>query len=88
MYSRTIARALKNCFQDSFYKSLDEESHKRAHRNAYDFDAPDAIDFDKLVNCLRDLKQGFVAKERINASSWQNGSLRTPLEGPYASATN
>ncbi|KAK6819606.1 uridine kinase [Apiospora arundinis] len=43
---------------DSFYKPLDPESSKKAFRNEYDFDAPEAIDFDELVNCLRDLKAG------------------------------
>ncbi|ELQ41728.1 hypothetical protein OOU_Y34scaffold00255g26 [Pyricularia oryzae Y34] len=49
--------------QDSFYKSLDAESSKKAFANEYDFDAPDAIDFDALVNLLRDLKAGFSAKK-------------------------
>ncbi|KAL2263982.1 hypothetical protein VTK26DRAFT_3766 [Humicola hyalothermophila] len=43
---------------DSFYKNLDPESSKAAFRNEYDFDAPDAIDFDVLVERLRDLKAG------------------------------
>ncbi|KAK3358578.1 uridine kinase family-domain-containing protein [Lasiosphaeria ovina] len=43
---------------DSFYKSLGAESSKKAFRNEYDFDAPDAIDFDVLVERLRDLKAG------------------------------
>ena len=43
---------------DSFYKTLDEESSKKAFRNEYDFDSPDAIDFDILVERLRDLKAG------------------------------
>ncbi|KAK3307635.1 uridine kinase family-domain-containing protein [Chaetomium strumarium] len=43
---------------DSFYKSLDAESSKKAFRNEYDFDAPDAIDFDALVERLQDLKAG------------------------------
>ncbi|KAM7190740.1 hypothetical protein V8F33_009289 [Rhypophila sp. PSN 637] len=43
---------------DSFYKSLDEESSRKAFRSEYDFDAPDAIDFDALVQVLRDLKAG------------------------------
>ena len=45
--------------QDSFYKSLDEESSRKAFRNEYDFDSPDAIDFDVLVDRLRDLKAGY-----------------------------
>ncbi|KAI1851589.1 hypothetical protein JX265_012329 [Neoarthrinium moseri] len=43
---------------DSFYKPLDEAAHQLAFRNEYDFDSPDAIDFDELVSCLRDLKAG------------------------------
>ncbi|KAK1827641.1 uridine kinase family-domain-containing protein [Podospora conica] len=43
---------------DSFYKTLSPEAHKKAFLNEYDFDAPDAIDFDVLVERLRDLKAG------------------------------
>ncbi|KAA8649937.1 uridine kinase family protein [Aspergillus tanneri] len=43
---------------DSFYKSLTPEQHAKAHRNEYDFDCPDALDFDVLVQTLKDLKQG------------------------------
>ncbi|KAI9045042.1 uridine kinase family protein [Aspergillus affinis] len=43
---------------DSFYKSLNADQHARAHRNEFDFDCPDAIDFDALVHTLTDLKQG------------------------------
>ncbi|GAT28165.1 uridine kinase [Aspergillus luchuensis] len=43
---------------DSFYKSLSPEDHARAHRNQYDFDCPESLDFDVLVQTLRDLKQG------------------------------
>ena len=43
---------------DSFYKTLDEESSGKAFRNEYDFDSPDAIDFDVLVDRLQDLKAG------------------------------
>jgi uridine kinase len=44
--------------QDSFYKTLDEESSRKAFANEYDFDSPDAIDFDIIVDRLRDLKAG------------------------------
>ncbi|EDN92517.1 hypothetical protein SS1G_08380 [Sclerotinia sclerotiorum 1980 UF-70] len=47
---------------DSFYKSLDEEGSRKAFLNEYDFDSPDAIDFDVLVDILRDLKAGDVAE--------------------------
>ncbi|KAK1775725.1 uridine kinase family-domain-containing protein [Copromyces sp. CBS 386.78] len=43
---------------DSFYKSLDEEASRRAFRNEYDFDSPEALDFDVLVERLQDLKAG------------------------------
>ncbi|KAJ5205716.1 hypothetical protein N7491_003657 [Penicillium cf. griseofulvum] len=43
---------------DSFYKTLTSEQHKKAHANEYDFDCPESIDFDVLVETLRDLKKG------------------------------
>ena len=46
--------------QDSFYKTLSPEEHAKAHANQYDFDCPDALDFDALVQTLKDLKQGYI----------------------------
>ncbi|XP_022258382.1 uridine-cytidine kinase-like 1 [Limulus polyphemus] len=43
---------------DSFYKVLDEEQHKLAHENEYNFDHPDAFDFTLLIETLRKLKEG------------------------------
>ncbi|KAI7251455.1 uridine-cytidine kinase-like protein-like 1, partial [Hortaea werneckii] len=43
---------------DSFYKPLTVEQSAAAFRNEYDFDAPDAIDFDCLVERLRSIKSG------------------------------
>ncbi|KAK4617903.1 Uridine kinase [Fulvia fulva] len=43
---------------DSFYKPLTPEQSGQAFRNEYDFDAPEAIDFDFLVEKLRDIKTG------------------------------
>lgn len=43
---------------DSFYKPLTPDQSAAAFRNEYDFDAPDAIDFDVLVEKLRDIKAG------------------------------
>ncbi|KAI3320072.1 uridine kinase [Xylariaceae sp. AK1471] len=43
---------------DSYYKPLDAESSKKAFNNEYDFDSPEAIDFDALLETLRDLKAG------------------------------
>ncbi|KAF2009942.1 uridine kinase [Aaosphaeria arxii CBS 175.79] len=47
---------------DSFYKPLNPEQSAAAFRNEFDFDSPEAIDFDVLVDRLRDLKQGKVAE--------------------------
>lgn len=44
--------------QDSFYKILTPEQHVLAHRNEYDLDAPAAIDFDLIVERLKDIKEG------------------------------
>lgn len=43
---------------DSFYKVLTREQSAAAFRSEYDFDAPEAIDFDVLVERLRDVKAG------------------------------
>ncbi|KAI9845295.1 MAG: Uridine kinase [Thelocarpon superellum] len=43
---------------DSFYKPLSPEQLQLAFRNEYDVDVPSAIDFDLLVDKLRELKQG------------------------------
>ncbi|VDP10561.1 unnamed protein product [Soboliphyme baturini] len=43
---------------DSFYKVLTEEQHVLAARNEYDFDRPDAFDFDLLRETLRRLREG------------------------------
>ena len=48
--------------QDSFYKTLLPEEHAKAHANQYDFDCPDALDFDALVQTLKDLKQGYIVQ--------------------------
>ncbi|KAL4885303.1 uridine kinase family-domain-containing protein [Aspergillus karnatakaensis] len=69
---------------DSFYKSLTPEQHKKAHANEFDFDHPDSIDFDSLVQCLRDLKQG--KKVDIPVYSFvehQRQTHTTPLYSPH-----
>ena len=43
---------------DSFYKVLSEESHEMAAKNEYNFDHPDAFDFELLVKTLKRLKAG------------------------------
>ncbi|XP_077496691.1 uridine-cytidine kinase-like lethal (2) k01209 isoform X4 [Amblyomma americanum] len=43
---------------DSFYKVLGEEQHKLADDNQFNFDHPDAFDFDLLIETLKKLKEG------------------------------
>lgn len=38
---------------------LSPEQHVLAHRNEFDFDSPISIDFDLLVERLKDLKAGY-----------------------------
>lgn len=54
-------RRLTGQVQDSFYKPLSPEQSVKAFQNEYDFDSPEAIDFDALVQNLKDLKAGCVA---------------------------
>jgi uridine kinase len=44
--------------KDSFYKPLTPAQSTAAFRNEFDFDSPEAIDFDVLVDRLRDIKAG------------------------------
>ncbi|KAL4901882.1 uridine kinase family-domain-containing protein [Aspergillus multicolor] len=69
---------------DSFYKTLNPEDHAKAHANEFDFDSPDSIDFDVLVQCLRDLKLG--KKVDIPVYSFvehQRQAHTTPLYSPH-----
>ncbi|XP_061785559.1 uridine-cytidine kinase-like 1 isoform X1 [Nerophis lumbriciformis] len=43
---------------DSFYKVLNKDAQELAARNEYNFDHPDAFDFELLVSILRKLKKG------------------------------
>ncbi|RKF78198.1 Uridine kinase [Golovinomyces cichoracearum] len=43
---------------DSFYKPLSSELSQKAFQNEYDFDSPDAIDFEILLDRLHNLKAG------------------------------
>ncbi|XP_050834413.1 uridine-cytidine kinase-like 1 isoform X2 [Serinus canaria] len=50
---------------DSFYKVLDEGQQALAARSDYNFDHPDAFDFELLVNVLRKLKKGKSVKKTV-----------------------
>ncbi|KAK1090210.1 Uridine kinase, partial [Friedmanniomyces endolithicus] len=43
---------------DSYYKRLNPDQLAAAFRNEYDLDAPEALDFDCLVENMRDIKAG------------------------------
>ncbi|XP_034017833.1 uridine-cytidine kinase-like 1 [Thalassophryne amazonica] len=43
---------------DSFYKVLNKEEQELTARNEYNFDHPDAFDFELLITVLRKLKKG------------------------------
>ncbi|XP_036437074.1 uridine-cytidine kinase-like 1 isoform X1 [Colossoma macropomum] len=47
---------------DSFYKVLSKEEQELAAKNEYNFDHPDAFDFELLVTVLRKLKKGKSVK--------------------------
>ncbi|KAJ9148918.1 Uridine kinase [Pleurostoma richardsiae] len=69
---------------DSFYKSLDNESIKKAFNNEYDFDSPEALDFDVLVDRLRDLKAGKRAEIPIYSfEKHQRTDKTTTIYSPH-----
>ncbi|VUC28535.1 unnamed protein product, partial [Clonostachys rosea] len=49
---------------DSFYKPLSPRGQQLAFENKYDFDCPDAFDFDLLVQVLQKSKDGFDSRSR------------------------
>jgi uridine kinase len=57
---------------------LDEEGSRKAFRNEYDFDSPDAIDFDALVDRLRDLKAGYVDLKRLGKQNCASAVANEP----------
>ncbi|KAJ5598141.1 hypothetical protein N7537_008225 [Penicillium hordei] len=68
---------------DSFYKTLTPEQHHKAHANEYDFDCPESIDFDVLVETLRDLKKGKKANIPVYSfSEHQRQPNTTTLYSP------
>ncbi|KAG0160312.1 hypothetical protein PDIDSM_7839 [Penicillium digitatum] len=68
---------------DSFYKTLTPEEHHKAYANEYDFDCPESIDFDVLVETLRDLKKGKKANIPVYSfSEHQRQPHTTTLYSP------
>jgi uridine kinase len=62
---------------------LDEEGSKRAFRNEYDFDSPDALDFDVLVDRLRDLKAGYFLHFSRRTFLYKNASKRLKIAANF-----
>ncbi|XP_042638719.1 uridine-cytidine kinase-like 1 [Orycteropus afer afer] len=50
---------------DSFYKVLTRQQQEQAARNNFNFDHPDAFDFDLIISTLKKLKQGKSVKVPI-----------------------
>lgn len=78
---------------DSFYKVLTEEQHEMAKKNEYNFDHPDAFDFDLLIKTLQGLKEGkkvevpiynFVTHRREAKTSSMYGANVLIFEGILA----
>ncbi|XP_065198517.1 uridine-cytidine kinase 2-like [Sycon ciliatum] len=61
--------------QESFYKELSEEEQQMADEGCYNFDHPDAFDFDRLEHTLSEL----VAGRTVQVPVYDYGS-RTMLE--------
>lgn len=57
---------------DNFYKALNEEESARAHASNYDFDHPDAVDMDLLVEKLTSLKEGKKTEVQVYSFSKHN----------------
>ncbi|GAA97909.1 uncharacterized protein L969DRAFT_25645 [Mixia osmundae IAM 14324] len=78
--------------QDSFYKSLSPEQSERAFANQYDFDSPDAFDYDQLRVSLAALKAcksvqipvySFVHHQRMPETQYLYGAAVIIVEGIF-----
>ncbi|KAJ3164481.1 Uridine-cytidine kinase-like 1 [Geranomyces variabilis] len=78
---------------DSFYKPLTPEQSAAARRNEYDFDHPDAFDYEALFQTLLNLKKGvkvdvpiydFSIHNRLDKSQTVYGANVVVFEGIFA----
>ncbi|WFC98559.1 uridine/cytidine kinase [Malassezia yamatoensis] len=78
--------------QDAFYKPLSEADTRLAFEQNYDFDHPNAIDQDLLIQCVRDLKQSravqipvysFTQHQRTNDTTYLYGQSVIVVEGLF-----
>ncbi len=68
---------------DSFYKVLSPEQHELAAVNEYNFDNPDAFDFDLLVRTLKRLRQG----KKVEVPIYNFVTHRRESKTRYSSST-
>ncbi|XP_015248482.1 PREDICTED: uridine-cytidine kinase-like 1 [Cyprinodon variegatus] len=66
---------------DSFYKVLNKEEQELAAKNEYNFDHPDAFDFELLITVLRKLKKGKSIK--VPVYDFTNHSRRKEWKTVY-----
>ncbi|GAA5987573.1 hypothetical protein JCM10908_002013 [Rhodotorula pacifica] len=78
--------------QDNFYKTLTPEESAAARASNHDFDSPDSFDYDKLVECVRDMKEcrsvqipnySFVEHQRTDESTYLYGANVIIVEGIF-----
>ncbi|KAJ1028364.1 hypothetical protein NDA16_001534 [Ustilago loliicola] len=96
--AREILRRLPNVpwvaivSQDAYYKSLSAEQSKLAFQEQYDFDHPDAFDYDILKQCIKDLRQSkaveipvysFVQHQRTSETNYLYGPAVLIVEGIF-----
>jgi uridine kinase len=78
---------------DSFYNALNQDQIKSAHKNNFNFDHPDAFDFDLLLVTLENLKKGhqvdipvydFATHSRLLKTEQVYGASVIIFEGIFA----
>ncbi|KAK6459541.1 uridine kinase [Scheffersomyces xylosifermentans] len=78
---------------DNFYNPLNEEERKQAFNNNFDFDTPESLDLDLLVETVKSLKSGektqipvysFQHHNRTSKSTTIYGANVIIIEGIYA----
>ncbi|KAK9688292.1 Phosphoribulokinase / Uridine kinase family [Popillia japonica] len=69
---------------DSFYKVLNEKQHEIADRNEYNFDHPDAFDFELLIQTLQRLKEGRKVEVPIYNFVTHSRETRTTIEADFS----
>lgn len=96
--ARAILKSLPNVpwvaivSQDAYYKSLSAEQSRLAFQDSYDFDHPDAFDYDILKQCINDLRHGraveipvysFVQHQRTSETNYLYGPAVLIVEGIF-----